>query len=216
MGAKPGEQTVPNQLIVRMKVSVDPASVIPGFLRNAEIHALNLPDVYLIKNPNGIPPGIASLLAAHNLVDFVEPNRIRQATAVPTPNDPYYRNSSTNGQWGLFTVQALQAWNLVPGYYLTSATPASGPGENRRARHRRGLRPSRFHQFRRQFDQLRRRRPVDVEREPGAGPNHYRCPHLRLAGRPRPRHARGGNCGGCDIERCRRLLAGISRPGAGL
>src|SRR5260370_19788180 len=116
--AKPGEQVVPNQLLVKLKSGALPASVIPGFLQNAQIHALNLPDSYLVVAPGGIAAGISTLMAAHPLVDFVEPNRVRKTT-LAAPNDPNYSSSS---QWALFTVQALQAWSRMPGQYLTSAT----------------------------------------------------------------------------------------------
>src|SRR3954471_5881860 len=124
--AKPGEAVVENQLIVRLKSATNPAAVIPGFLRNAVIHNLNLPDVYLVDVPGGIPPGISNLLSSHGLVEFVEPNRVRQTTGLSNPNDSYYVNSTSSGQWGLFTVQALQAWNLMPGRYLTAANPGTG------------------------------------------------------------------------------------------
>ena len=74
--AKPGERVVPNQLLLKLKSGVLPAVVIPGFLPNAQVQALKLLDTYIVNAPGGIPPGISTLLAAHSLVDFVEPNRV--------------------------------------------------------------------------------------------------------------------------------------------
>ena len=120
--AKPGEQVVPNQLLVKLKTGASPASVINAFLQNAQMRSLGLRDIYLVNVPGGIPPAIATLLAAHGLVDFVEPNRVRHSD-LGSPNDPYYSNSiSPPGEWGLFQIQALQAWSLLSAPYLTAAT----------------------------------------------------------------------------------------------
>jgi hypothetical protein len=119
--AQPGEQVVPNQLLVKLKSGVLPASVIPGFLPNAQTYSLNLPNIYLVTVPASIPPNVSSQLAAHSLVDFVEPNRIRNLN-LGAPNDLYYVNSTTAGEWGLFQVQALQAWGFLGTPYLTSST----------------------------------------------------------------------------------------------
>src|SRR3954452_25376116 len=89
----PDELVVPNQLIVRLKPFANAASIITGFLPNAQIRRLNLPDVYLVNRVAGIPPGVVALLDAHGLLEFTEPNRIRQVNTVPAPNDPYYLNS---------------------------------------------------------------------------------------------------------------------------
>src|SRR6476661_4507811 len=115
---KPGEQVVPNQLLLKLKSGALPSAVIPAFLPNAQFQALGLLNTYIVNAPGGIPPGISALLAAHSLVDFVEPNRVRKTTLV-TPNDPNYSNAL---QWALFTVQAFQAWSQMPSLYLTSAT----------------------------------------------------------------------------------------------
>jgi len=75
--------------------------------------------LFRIKVPAGIPNGASTGLANNPLVDFVEPNRLRSAV-VTAPNDPNYASS-----WWFQTVQALPAWNLLPGQYLTAAT--AGP-----------------------------------------------------------------------------------------
>src|SRR4051794_11287011 len=117
---QPGEQVLPNQLVVKLKAGANPSLVIPAFLAAAQITSLNLPDHYVVRTSGFIPPGIITRLAAHNLVDFVEPDRIRQLV-VTAPNDPSYQNS-LSGQWGLFTTQAFETWNVLGGSYLTAAT----------------------------------------------------------------------------------------------
>ena len=32
-----------------------------------------------------------------------------------TPNDPYFSNSTSNGQWALYQINAQQAWDLSTG-----------------------------------------------------------------------------------------------------
>src|ERR1051325_8707647 len=117
---QPGEQVLPNQLVVKLKAGANPSLVIPAFLGGAQITSLNLPDHYVVRTSGFVPPGIITRLAAHNLVDFAEPDRIRQVV-VTAPNDPSYQNS-LSAQWGLFTTQALEAWNVLGGPYLTAVT----------------------------------------------------------------------------------------------
>jgi thermitase len=111
-----GETVVPNQLIVKMKVGVNARSVIPGILNRAIIRDLNLPDHYVVSAPS-LPPGILNVLVANPNIEMAEPDRIR--TAITAPNDPNYNSSS---QWGLFTVQAQQAWDRLGLQYLTAST----------------------------------------------------------------------------------------------
>ena len=56
-------------------------------------------------------------------MEYIEPNRIRHTT-LAVPNDTFY-----SSQWALQTVQALQAWGVIPANYLTSLT--AGNGSNR-------------------------------------------------------------------------------------
>ena len=117
-----GEQVVPNQLLVKLKNGVLPASVIPLFLSSAQIQQLRLSNHYLVRVPGGIPAAVSAALAAHPLVDMVEPDRVRHAI-VAAPNDPDY---NTSAQWGLFTVEGQQAWNFLGLSYLTAATAGTG------------------------------------------------------------------------------------------
>ena len=118
--AQPGETTLANEILIRLKPGVTASSVISGFLANATTETVRLPNVYLVKTPNAIANGIMLMMAAHPMVEFVEPNRVRRAI-VNAPNDPDYVNSS-GGQWGLFTAQAQQAWNFLNLPYLTAST----------------------------------------------------------------------------------------------
>ncbi len=119
---RPGEQVVANQLIVKLLAGTLPASVIPLYFPNATIRPLGLPDVYIVRVPRPIPPGVSTQLAANPLVDFVEPDRVRHI--ITNPNDPDYINALSD-QWGLFNIQALQGWNILQVPYLTAATAGS-------------------------------------------------------------------------------------------
>jgi hypothetical protein len=66
--------------------------VIPLYLRDAVIHALKLPDAYVVEVPSAMASGVSTRLSAHPLVDFVEPVRVRHIVGT-APNDPYYLNS---------------------------------------------------------------------------------------------------------------------------
>ncbi len=113
---RPGDEVVANDLIVRFKSGVLPASVLPSFLPSAQVSPMNLPNLFHIQVPAGIPAGILALLAAHPLVDFVAPNRVFHTNLV-SPNDTDYSD-----QWGLSTVQAQAAWSIMPAQYLNSST----------------------------------------------------------------------------------------------
>ena len=118
---QPGEQVVGNQIIVKFKAGVLPAAVLRLFVGDVQTATLRLPDTYVVQLPPGISTNAIAQLAAHQLVDFVEPNRIR-GVSLGAPNDPSY---GSNTQWGLFTVQAAQAWNWMGLSYLTAGTPAA-------------------------------------------------------------------------------------------
>src|SRR6266852_5048487 len=128
--ALPGQAVVPNQLLVRYKPGTSTASVtstlVPG--SQARSMATGLPDVYLVQLPPGTDPAFSTQLSQHPSVEYVEPNRIRHIT-VQTPNDPFIPPFSSMctplGQWALTNIQALQAWQLMPNVYLTSATASA-------------------------------------------------------------------------------------------
>src|SRR5579872_2967378 len=118
--AKPGEEVVANELIVHLLPGATAATLIAKYLPGAQIQALTHAGFFLIRVPGGLPNGVSSQIAADSQVDFVEPNRVRHAL-VAAPNDPNYASS-----WWFPAVQALQAWSLLPGQYLTAATAGAG------------------------------------------------------------------------------------------
>jgi uncharacterized repeat protein (TIGR01451 family) len=115
--AGPGEQVAPNQLVVGLRAGADinqiVAALVPQALASPAGSHLN---TYLLQLPPGIQAAASKLLAAHPLVNFVEPNHILHTTVLP-PND-----SLLTSQWDLTTVQAVQAWSYLPDRYLTAAT----------------------------------------------------------------------------------------------
>jgi subtilisin family serine protease len=120
--AKPGEAVAPDELIVRFKNGASARSIIPNYLPGAQIEALGRLNTYRVKNGFNISSTASNNLARHGLVEYVEPNRIRH-TMLATPNDPMY-----SSQWPLQTLQALQAWGVLPNSYLTSTAAGNGTG----------------------------------------------------------------------------------------
>lgn len=112
-----GEETVPGQLLVRLKSGASISNVLAAAAPAAKANAINATaNLYLLQLPAGAQAAIAQVLASHSDVSYVEPNRIRH-TSVTAPNDPSYAS-----QWALTAVNALQAWNSVSTQYLTQAT----------------------------------------------------------------------------------------------
>jgi thermitase len=118
--AGPGEQVVANELIIRLKAGANANALIAGYLPGAQVQSLGRDPLFRIRVPGGIPNGISTRIAADLQVEYVEPNRVRH-TMVAAPNDPNYASS-----WWFQTVQAVQAWSLLPGQYLTAATAGTG------------------------------------------------------------------------------------------
>jgi thermitase len=73
-------------------------------------------NTHVISIPASREAAISEALAADARVAYVEPNRIRTSTALG-PNDANYSQ-----QWALQNIQALAAWGLMPGKFLTAAT----------------------------------------------------------------------------------------------
>src|SRR5579862_7805758 len=118
--AQPGEEVVANELIVRLMPGATAATLIAKYLPGAQIQALTHVGFFRIRVPSGLPSGVAAKIAADLQVDFVEPNRVRHSL-LAAPNDPNYASS-----WWFPAVQAVQAWSLLPGQYLTAATAGTG------------------------------------------------------------------------------------------
>src|SRR5271165_637631 len=112
--ARPGERVVPNQYIVKVAPGASPTAITRG-----------LPGSGIVSLKGGLhlvvttAAGALEQLAQQPGVEFVEPNRIRYTT-LSAPNDPSY-----GSQWALQTIQAVQAWSLLPGTYLTASSAGS-------------------------------------------------------------------------------------------
>jgi hypothetical protein len=120
--AKPGEEVVPNQLLVRYKSGTAGVSVAAMMLPGAQALPLpHVPDLYLVQVPANAPSYYSTQLSQNPLVEYVEPNRIRHV-ALAAPNDSLFAPD----EWDLATIQAVQAWQLIPGVYLTSSTAGAG------------------------------------------------------------------------------------------
>ena len=141
--------------------------------------------VYLVQVPPGAPPYYSTQLSQNPLVEYVEPNRIRHTT-LAAPNDSLF----VSDQWDLTKIQAQQAWQLIPGIYLTSGHGGRRSHQGRGDRHRRRLHASRFHQRRRQFSECGFGWTDLVFLEPGHREYHDFRRGLPLARRFRTRHSR--------------------------
>lgn len=115
--AQPGEQVASGKLLVGFRAGVAPAAVLqqlaPGATYQPVIPESN---VHVVSLPPALGVNAASVLSASPLVSYVEPDRIRTSTAL-SPNDADYSQ-----QWALVNIQALAAWGLLPGRFLTAGT----------------------------------------------------------------------------------------------
>jgi uncharacterized repeat protein (TIGR01451 family) len=118
--AGPHEQVVAGQLLVGLQVGADIQQILNAILPQAAASLIGKgQNTYLLTLPPGIQALASKVLAAHPLVNYVEPNRVRNTTVLP-PNDAYI-----NQQWALTTIQAAAAWSYFPDHYLTAATAGS-------------------------------------------------------------------------------------------
>src|SRR5207248_6589660 len=115
-----GERVKNDEILVHLNPGMNIASVVATHLPGAQVRSVGALNLHVVRIPGGLPPGISAILANDPNVDFVEPNRVRQ-NMLAAPNDPSY-----SAQWALQTVQALQAWSLLPGVYPTSAGFGNG------------------------------------------------------------------------------------------
>ena len=115
--AQVGERVQSGKLLVGFKPGVEPEAVLQQIVPRAG-HSPVVPhgNIHLITVPASREAAISEALAADPRVDYVEPDRIRTSTALG-PNDADYAQ-----QWALQNVQALAAWGLMPGKFLTPAT----------------------------------------------------------------------------------------------
>ncbi|HUB79539.1 MAG TPA: S8 family serine peptidase [Bryobacteraceae bacterium] len=115
--AGPGERAAPDQLLVGLEPGADVNRIIPSIEPRAVARLISRErNTYLLRLPPGMQASVSRRLAAHPLVRYVEPNRIRNIAALP-PSDPLITQ-----QWALTAIQTVQAWSYFPDQYLTSAT----------------------------------------------------------------------------------------------
>src|SRR2546425_1074221 len=81
--ARPGEERVGDELLVRLKPGVSADAVLSSLMPGGQAKHLGRLNLHVIKLPAGAPPGISRQLANHPDVEFVEPNRIRHALVAP-------------------------------------------------------------------------------------------------------------------------------------
>jgi hypothetical protein len=118
--AGPREEVVADQLVVRLQLGADINQILAALVPQALASLVSRDrNTYLLQLPAGIQAVASKLLAAHPLVQYVEPNRIRHSTVLP-PND-----SLLPQQWALTTIQAVEAWSYFPDHYLTAANPSA-------------------------------------------------------------------------------------------
>src|SRR3954452_17070385 len=87
--AKPGEQVIPTELIIKLKPQGNIASVLATTAPTAVAEFHSVSNIHRLTVPAGAAAALSALLAAHPDVDYVEPNHVRNATVNP-PNDNYY------------------------------------------------------------------------------------------------------------------------------
>src|SRR3989442_14125714 len=120
--ALPGEEVVPDELIVRLKPGADLASVLAASAPGSQIVSQTAYRTHLVRAPHGQAANASNALSKHASVEFVEPNGVlHHAGGLPALNDP-----NANQQWALNTVEAVAAWNILPDRFFTAATAGSG------------------------------------------------------------------------------------------
>jgi thermitase len=121
--ANPGEEVAPGELIVAVKSGVNVAALVPNYGLEAKAAPLGHLNVYVLTGTGNWSANAIANLAHNPSVEYVEPNRKRHVTALAAPNDTFY-----SSQWALQTMQALQAWGVIPANYLTSLAAGNGSG----------------------------------------------------------------------------------------
>jgi thermitase len=119
--AQVGERVQSGKLLVGFRAGVSPEAVLLHILPRAA-HSPVVPagNIHVVSVPASREAAISEALAADPRVAYVEPDRIRVSTALG-PNDADYSQ-----QWALQNIQALAAWGLMPGKFLTPATAGTG------------------------------------------------------------------------------------------
>ncbi len=155
--AGPNEQVAADQLLVGLRPGADVNQIVGALAPRASIATVSrFRNTYLLRLPAGSQASVSKLLAAHPMVNYVEPNHVRSIN-VGSPND-----TSLAQQWALTTINAFQAWNYFPDSFLTSATASTSRVKVAVVDTGAGLRPSGFQKCRRDFHGLRQRRTTGL------------------------------------------------------
>jgi hypothetical protein len=87
---QPGEKAAADELLVRLAPGArleDLTALLPALANVTRIHGSS--QHFRLHLPPGLAKQLSAKLAGSALVDYVEPNRIRDHTALP-PNDAFY------------------------------------------------------------------------------------------------------------------------------
>ncbi len=115
--AQPGEPVAAGKLLVGFRNGASPATVLQQLAPGATYQPIAPgSSMHVVSLPAALGTGMPSRIASSPLVTYVEPDRIRKSAAL-NPNDADYSQ-----QWALQNIQALAAWGLLPGRFLTAGT----------------------------------------------------------------------------------------------
>src|ERR1017187_9538893 len=107
--AGPGEQVVPNQLIVGLQLGADINQIIASLVPQAAASLVSSHwNTHLLNLPPGIQTSVSRPRAPPALGQYVEPTRIHHTGVVP-PKAPMITQ-----EWNLTSLRAVQAWSYLP------------------------------------------------------------------------------------------------------
>lgn len=115
--ALPGEE-VADGLIVRLRDGgqLRGAKVPSRYMASSRWRAMQMANFHVVQVDPSEHRAVGEALASDPAVDFVEPDRIRKLH-IAAPNDPRYAE-----QWNLAMIRAREAWQWMPGRYLSSTS----------------------------------------------------------------------------------------------
>jgi thermitase len=114
--ANGANESGPSRLLVGLREGASPDAVFGALGAGVSYHAVGKDNAHVVEMPSGSRGTSSSRLAADPNVRYVEPDQVRRAV-IDAPNDAHFAEH----QWALQTVEALKAWGLLPGRYLTAA-----------------------------------------------------------------------------------------------
>jgi subtilisin family serine protease len=114
--SQPGEQVVPDEVLVKFRPGAAADAVLADRVPNARARQVHARGLHRVRLNGRADEALMRRLADHPQVEYVEPNRIR-SISIAAPNDGYF-----GSQWALPKVRALEAWTLVANRYPTAGT----------------------------------------------------------------------------------------------